>query len=275
MGMPAFTNSQDVIQFMIEFFDDYLKKLKSAGSPQEQIRIFQELDMLQFGAEEQILNGQKIKDNPDYQKAKEIVFDFLDWVHKTRNIDIVDVSHKDKFFNELQGGRTLLIAQLIQNIKEMPIELQEYFLMNIFRTTYELNFKNMELILHEVFIKKEKIKDYYDLSDFKNEFADYLRFNEILDYFKNDIRNPIAHENWFVKNGRLWTKNKAEEKKRDFMEISKEIYTIFFFRVAVVTYLMSHYKDFAKSIKIKPEEIKVKIENLEKKINELKQQYSS
>jgi hypothetical protein len=128
----------------------------------------------------------------------------------------------------------------------------------------------MTLILHEHLKKQnKKTNDFYYIDTFKTEFNDYSKIDDLLNYFKNDIRNPIAHENWFVKDGWVWTKNKGVEKKQDMLEISKQIYNLFYFRVALSTYLLEKYKDFAKNKNITPEEITKLIEGIKKKLKEL------
>ena len=129
----------------------------------------------------------------------------------------------------------------------------------------------MTLILHE-YLKNQnkKTSDFYYIDTFKTEFNDFSRIDELLEYFKNDIRNPVAHENWFVKNGWVWTKNKGVEKKQDMLEISKQIYDLFFFRVAMSTYLLEKYKDFAKNKNITPEEVVKFVEGIKVKMEEIK-----
>jgi hypothetical protein len=129
----------------------------------------------------------------------------------------------------------------------------------------------MALILHESLKKQQKKTfDFYKLEMFKEEFKDYSKIDEIIEYFKNDIRNPIAHEDWFVKNGWVWTKNKGQEQKQDMMNISKQIYELFFFRVALSNYLLEKYRNFAKCIQVTPQKVNEFISNLKIKIKELK-----
>lgn len=269
--MPQFTNPDQAREYLIGVFKKLIEDIEKAKTHEEKVRIMREFDMTEFNAENQLLNNKKVKDYPEYQKAKSLVCDFFIWIENQKGVNVFKASHEDGFFNEMHGSKTLIIAMLIQTLNFLPQELQAYFVLNIFRTTYELNFKNMTLILHE-YLKNQnkKTSDFYYIDTFKTEFNDFSRIDELLEYFKNDIRNPVAHENWFVKNGWVWTKNKGVEKKQDMLEISKQIYDLFFFRVAMSTYLLEKYKDFAKNKNITPEEVVKFVEGIKVKMEEIK-----
>jgi len=143
MTIPNFTSKEDATEWMIKKFEEILQSIENAKTHEEKARLMREFDMTQFNAEEQILGDKQVKDYQEYQKAKSLVYDFFDWIEKTKSINIFKVSHSSPFFNEMQGGKTLVIAMLIQLLQQLPMELQAYFILNTFRTTYELNFKNM------------------------------------------------------------------------------------------------------------------------------------
>jgi hypothetical protein len=268
--MPEFTDPDQAKKYLIGIFKELIRRMEEAKTHDERVKIMKEFDMAQFTAEDQLLNGKKVQDYQEYKDAKSLVYDFFNWIETQKGINVFKASHEDPFFNEMQGNKTLMVAMLIQLLNVLPQELQAYFILNIFRTTYELNFKNMTLILHEHLKKQnKKTNDFYYIDTFKTEFNDYSKIDDLLNYFKNDIRNPIAHENWFVKDGWVWTKNKGVEKKQDMLEISKQIYNLFYFRVALSTYLLEKYKDFAKNKNITPEEITKFIEGIKKKLKEL------
>jgi len=268
--MPQFTDPNQAKDYLIGVFKELIKNIEEAKTHREKVKIMKEFNMIQFSAEDQPLNNKKVKDYPEYQKAKSIVYDFFDWIESQKGINVFKASHDDKFFNEMHGEKTLMIPMLIQMLPSLPIQLQAYFILNIFRTTYELNFKNMALILHKHLEKQnKKTSDFYYLGTFKTEFDDYPKIDELIDYFKNDIRNPIAHENWFVKSGWVWTKNNGIEKRQDMIEISKQIYELFYFRVALTTYLLGKYKDFAKDKDITPEQVTKFIGGIKIKLGEL------
>ena len=269
--MPNFTSPEQANEWLIVKFEDILKKMEGARNHEEKVKFMKEFDMQELKAENQPLGDKQVKDYPEYQKAKSLVYDFFDWVEKQKGINIFKASYENPFFNEMQGNKTLSIAMIIQILPLLPIELQAYFILNIFRTTYELNFKNMALILHESLKKQgEKTFDFYDLDIFKREFQDYPMLNELLEYFKNDLRNPIAHEDWFVKNGWVWTKNKGQEQKQDMNEISRQIHELFYFRVALSTYLIDGYRDFAKNIQVTPQQVNDFVTNIKAKMEEIK-----
>src|SRR3989344_8290041 len=269
--MPQFTDTEQAKTYLVGVFKNLIKKIEEAKNHEEKVKIMKEFDMSEFSAEDQLLNDKQVKDYKEYQEAKSIVNDFLGWVQDNKGVDVFKESHEDKFFNEMHGNKTLMVGMLIQLLNALPQELQAYFILNIFRTTYELNYKNMALILHGHLKKQnKKLSDFYYLDTFKTEFADYPRIDELLLYFRNDIRNPIAHEGWFVKNGWVWTKNKGVEKKQDMLEISKQIFELFYFRVAFSTYLLDKYRDFAKYKEITPEHIKKFVEGIKLKLKELK-----
>lgn len=270
MMIPQFTDPDQAKSYLIEVFKKLIKEIEEARTHKGKVRIMKEFNMAQFNAEDQLLNNKKVRDYPEYQKAKSLVCDFFNWIENQKGIDLFKVSHTDKFFNEMQGNKTLMIAMLIQILNFLPQELQSYFILNIFRTTYELNFKNMTLILHEHLKKQnKKTSDFYYMDTFKTEFNDYPKIDELIGYFKNDIRNPIAHESWFVKNDWVWTKNKGIEKKQDMIEISKQIYELFYFRVALSTYLLEKYKDFVRNKNITPQHISKFINGIKIKLKEL------
>jgi len=275
--MPNFTDPEEASKYLINRFEDIIKSIETAPNHEEKAKIMKEFDMSQFKAEDSLLNGKPVKDYEEYQRAKQLVYDFFNWIEKQKGVNVFKASHNDPFFNEMQGNKTLSVAMLIQTLPILPVELQAYIMLNIFRTTYELNFKNLTLILHESLKKQQKKTfDFYKLKTFKEEFKDYPRIERVMYYFKNDIRNPIAHEDWFVKNGWVLTKNKGQEQKQDMMELSRQIYELFFFRVALSTYLLEKYRDFAKSIQVTPQmvnkfisELKIKIEELKAKENNI------
>lgn len=269
--MPNFTDPEQANEYLIGKFEEIIKSIENARNHEEKVKLMKEFDMTQFKAEEQMLGDKQVKDYPEYQKAKPIVYDFFEWVEKQKGIDVFKVTHESPFFNEMQGSKTMSIAMLIQMLPVLPIELQAYFVLNVFRTTYELNFKNMSLILHASLKKQgKKTLAFYYIDQFKNEFQDYPQIDKLMEYFKNDIRNPIAHEDWFVKNGWLWTRNKGIEKKQDMNEISQQIYELFYFRVALSTYLLEKYKDFAKNIQVTPQQVKDFVKSIKAKIKEIK-----
>ncbi len=269
--MPQFTNTEEAKIYLINVFKKVISDIEQAKTHQEKVKIMKEFDMTEFNAEEQLLNGKKVRDYQEYQKAKSLVDDFFNWIEKQKKISILKASHEDKFFNEMQGNKTFMIALLIQILSQLPNQdLQAYFILNIFRTTYELNFKNMALILNE-YLKKQskKTSNFYKIDTLKDEFSDYSRIDELMNYFRNDMRNPVAHEDWFVKSGWVWTKNKGAEKRQDMMEISKQIYELFYFRVALTTYMLNSYKDFAKSKEATPEQVSNFIKGIKLKITEI------
>jgi len=162
---------------LIEKFEKIIQNIKKAKSLEEKKRLMAEGIKLQFNIEEQILNTKKIKDYPEYQKCKELIYDFFNWVENRIRINIFEATYEDKFFNEVHIERTLTIASLLQILNFLPIELQAYFVLNIFRTTYELNFKNMTLILHKCRKRGSNSgKRFYSLDDFKSEFKDYPKY---------------------------------------------------------------------------------------------------
>lgn len=268
--MPQFKNPDQARDYLIMAFKEIITKMENAKTPEDKIKIMKEFDMTQFTAEDQLLNGKKVVEYQEYQNAKSLVYDFFNWIETQKGINIFKASHEEPFFNEMHGNKTLMVAMLIQVLNVLPQELQAYFILNIFRTTYELNFKNITLILN-AHLKKQnkKTNDFYYIDTIKTEFGDYPKIDELIKYFKNDIRNPVAHENWFVKDGWVWTKNKGQEEKQDMLEISKEIYNLFYFRVALSTYLLEKYKDFAKNKDITSEQVSKFIESIKNKLNEL------
>jgi len=268
--MPQFTDPNEAKKYLIGVFKNLIKKIEETKTHDEKVKIIKEFDMAQFTAEDQLLNGKKVKDHQEYQNAKAIVYDFFNWIETQKGIDILKASFGDKFFNEMSGDKTLMVGTLISTLNSLTSDLQAYFILNIFRTTYELNFKNMTLILHEHLKKQnKKTNDFYYLDTFKTEFNDYPKIDDLLNYFKNDIRNPVAHENWFVKGGWVWTKNKGVEKKQDMLEISKQIYELFYFRVALFTYFSDRCNGFVKDKNITPEKISDLIEGIKRKLKEL------
>jgi len=268
--MPQFTDPNQAKSYLVGVFKKLIKDIEETKTHQEKVKIMEEFNMTQFTAEDQPLGDKTVKDYPEYQKAKNLVYDFFKWIEENKKIDLLKAMHEDPFFNESQGVKTMLIAMTLQILQAVSTEMQVYLVLNIFRTTYELNFKNMTLILNEVFKKEGKqTKPFYYIDTFENEFVDYPRLDEVKNYFKNDIRNPIAHEDWFVKNGWLWTRHKGLEKKQDMMEISKQIYELFYFRVALSTYLLGKYKDFAKDKDITPQHVSKFIEGIKTKLKEL------
>jgi len=269
--IPQFTNPDQAKNYLAEVFKKLIEDIEKAKTHEEKVKIMKEFDMAQFNAESQPLGNKIVSDYPEYQKAKNLVYDFFKWIEENKKIDILKATHEDPFFNESQGEKTILIAMTLQILQGAPIEMQVYLILNIFRTTYELNFKSMILILNEVLKKEGKqTKQFYYIDNFENEFVNYPKLYEIREYFKNDIRNAVAHEDWFVKNGWLWTRYKGEEKKRDMMEISKQIYELFYFRVALSTYLLEKYRSFAKDKNITPQHISKFIEGIKIKLKELK-----
>lgn len=270
MKMPDFTNENDAKMFLINFFEDFLKRLEEAKNFEEKVKIFRDFNMSDFDAEGRILNGKPVKDYQEYQNAKSLILDFFNWLEKNKNFNVFSVSTSDNFYNNMHGDKTLMVAKLIQLLPSLPIDLQTYFILNIYRTTYELNFKNMSLLINELRRKQNKnTVDYYNLENLKNEFQDYPQINSLLNYFKNDLRNPIAHEGWFIKNGWVWTNNKGVEKKQDLLEISKQVYDLFYFRVALTTYLMNQFPNIIKNKDITPEQITRFIEGIKNKLKEL------
>jgi hypothetical protein len=268
--MPQFNDPDQARKYLIGVFKKLVENMSKAKSHEEKVKIMKDFDMIQFSAEDQLLNNKKVKDYKEYQDAKTLIWDFFNWVETDKGIDLFKASHEDPFFNEMHGNKTLMVAMLIQTLNFLPEELQAYFILNIFRTTYELNFRNMTLILHSHLQKQnKKTNDFYYIDTFKTEFSDYPRLSDLLNYFRNDIRNPVAHENWFIKNGWVWTKNKGIEKKQDMVEISKQIYELFYFRVALSTYLLEKYKDFAEKKGVTPEQVSKFIEGIKLKIKEL------
>ena len=268
--IPQFTDPNQAKSYLAEIFKKLIEDIEKARTHKEKVKIMKEFDMAQFNAEDPLLNNKKVRDYPEYQKAKSLVYDFFNWVENQKGVDVFKASNDDKFFNEMQGDKTLMIAMLIQTLNFLPQELQAYFILNIFRTAYELNFKNMTLILHEHLKKQnKKTSDFYYMDKFKTEFSNYSKIDELMEYFKNDMRNPIAHEDWFVKNCWVLTRNKGQEQKQDMIEISKQIYELFYFRVALTTYLLEQYKNFAKDKNITPEHISKFIDGIKIKLKEL------
>jgi hypothetical protein len=268
--IPSFTSAEQAKEYLIKSFREVINKIEGAKTHGEKVKVIKEWDMTQYSAEDQPLENKPVKDYPEYQKAKTLVYDFFNWVESQKGVNIIKATHEDPFFNEMSGNKTLMIAELIQMLPYLPVELQAYFVLNIFRTTYELNFKNLTLILNE-YLKRQnkKTSDFYYMDDFKTEFADYTKMNDLLEYFKNDIRNPVAHENWFIKNEWVWTKNKRIEKKEDMLEISKQIYELFYFRVALSTFMLEGYRKHTKDKSMSTEQVSKFVEGIKQKIQEI------
>ena len=268
--MPSFTNENDAREFLINFFEDFLKKIEEEKCFEKKVEIFREFNMSDFNAEGQLLNGKPIRDCQDYQITKSLIINFFNWLEQNKNINVFNASNADNFYNQMYGEKTLMVAKLIQLISSLPQDLQIYFILNIYRTTYELNFKNMCLLIDQSRTNRGVNVSEYSIQNLEDEFRDYPKIEEIMKYFKNDLRNPIAHEDWFIKNNWVLTRNKKDENKKDLQEISMQIYDLFYFRVALTTYLLEQFPNFMKNIKITNEQISKFVENIKLKLNELK-----
>ena len=60
---------------------------------------------------------------------------------------------------------------------------------------------------------------------------------EIKKYFSNDIRNPIAHDNWYSKGEIIYIKIDGKVEIKPVTEIITEIFNLFFFLTALRTNL--------------------------------------
>lgn len=74
-----------------------------------------------------------------------------------------------------------------------------------------------------------------------------------------------------MKNGWVWTKNKGQEQRQDMVEVSKQIYELFYFRVALSTYLLEGYRNYAKEIQVTPKQVDDFIKGIRVKIKEIKE----
>lgn len=271
MDIPNFSSEREARDFLINFFEEFLDRIEKAPTIEEKIKLFKELNLSSLGLEEQILNGKPIKDNPDYQLTKSLLLDFLNWLENEKKINIFEASNQDVFYNNMYGERTLLIAKIIQLLHSFEGDLKIYLILNIYRTTYELNFKNMCFFISSSREKRQVNKsDFYSFENFKNEFEGYPKIHDLLTYFKNDIRNSISHEDWFFKNGGLHLKNNNVEIERNLEDVTNQIYNLFYFRVALTNYLLDKFNNFMKSKELNEEIINKTLQGIKLKIYELK-----
>jgi ribosomal protein S8 len=277
MDTPSFKDYEEADEFMYKRFRDALNRLKNANTHEERISALKSSNLIEgINFEEILVGDRKIKDYEEYQRVKKLVFNFFNFITEERKINLIQAFYKDNFHSSVENFTMILIGDLFKTLQTINNEkVQSYLILNIFRTIYELNLKDTFFIYKEILEKKnkeaKKASD-YSFRDLEIEFMDYPEIEKIAEYFRNDLRNPIAHEEWFLNEKIVYMRNKEEIKKYDLDIIASEIHELLFFRVAVLSCLMKNYDKIVEKINT-PEQIKALIKNLEDYIGVIKNKY--
>jgi hypothetical protein len=267
MVMPQFKSLDEAKDYFSEKISEVLRKIEGAKTPEEKLEYYLEFISKEFELEVQVLGNVQIKDIKEYQDIKKVVFDFLTKIEQNFKVNFFIELNKDQFETDNINYKLPLMVPLINLTQTLPLESKDYILLNLFRTTYELNLKPLKTILKSVLIKEGKKLfngiNFWQI--FMKEF-NYPEAQGIRDFFINDIRNPIAHEDWFLdKGGNIKLRdNQGQIVSYNDNQISLEIHKLFFLRVAITSYLMKSSMEFTKSKITTKEEIDNLIEGFKK-----------
>lgn len=269
MEIPNFKTQEEADTFLIKTFEEIIENVEQAQSHKEKEKILKEFDMTRLNPEEQSMGVKKIKDDKNYQKIKKDLYELFEWIEKERKVNVFNLVYKNKFLIKNQNFKFPLILNLINNfLQTTKLDVKIFLLLNIFRMVYELNLKNLIVILDNILKdSKRPIKKFYDFEDIYNEFRAYPHINIIKSYFANDIRNPIAHEDWLLENNQIVIKDKVE-RIFSMEELSLQIYELFFFRVALQSYIIEKFDKWEKPFT--PQQINSLLDGFKKKIEEIK-----
>ena len=271
MEISNFKTEEEADTFLIKIYEEIIEKIEQTSSYTEKEKILKEFDILKLNSENALFGAEKIKDNEDYKKTKKIIYKFLEWIEKERKVDVFKIIYKDSFYIKNQNFKFPLIANLLKLIPQSKLEVKVYLILNTFRTTYELNLRNLIVILDNLLRNSGRpTKKFYEFKDFYEEFSDYLNIQDIKKYFANDIRNPIAHEDWILENNLIKMKDKGIEKSFSIRELSSQIYELFFFRVAIQSYVMEGCKRLIETKNLTPQQIDSMIDIFKEKIEDIK-----
>lgn len=271
MGIPNFQTKEESDTFLVKTYEEIIKKVEQASSYQEKEKILKEFEISKLNAENTLFKNEKIKDNENYKKIKKTIYEFLEWIEKERKVNVFNIIYKDNFYIKNEGFKFPVIANLLSLIPQAELGVKIYLILNTFRTVYELNLKNLVIILDNLLKESGRpTKKFYDFRDIDKEFSDYPNIQEIKKYFANDIRNPIAHEDWFLENNLIKMKDKGIEKNFSVEEIFLQIHDLFFFKVAIKSYVLEGCEKIIKEKDLIPHQINSLIDIFKKKMKEIK-----
>ena len=255
----------------IRKLDDIIETIEKAPTHEEKVKAIKNFPSLPgMEIDKLVVNGKQLEEYDDYQKAKKIVFGFLGWLEK-EGVNVFDaLQQRDDFFVKVRSTKLFEIAVLIGSLNQVDFAIQPYLLLNTYRTIYEVNHKILTLLVEEYDKKKgtPPLKEYF-WSHIKQRFCSGDFFDELSEYFDNDLRNPIAHEEWLVKDDKIFLRWKGDIKEVEFKEIAQKVYQLFFLIAVLQLYLYKGYEIFASNKQVTPQVISIILSGLKKQRAEL------
>lgn len=255
------------LKIALSHFDNLINAMEKAPTHKERVDMikgFPSFPGMQI--EEMTVNGVKLKDSEDYKKALDITNNFFGWLEK-EGVNVFDaLQQRDQFFTKIRSNKLFEIAILLGSLTEVNVRIQPYFLLNTYRTIYELNQKHLCLLAKEwdVVKKNNNSPKEYQRKHIISRFSPGDSFDDLLAYFPNDLRNPIANEDWLVNGDKFVLREDGQIKEVSFMEISKQAFQLFYLISTFQVYLYKGYESFAKNKNVTPEILKNILEGLKR-----------
>lgn len=253
-------------------FHELVSELDNSKSLDEKKKILQDFDFREIDAEEQSspFGFGKIMDLEKYKKVRKLLKDFFEWIEINQKINASLEVYLNTFFTENQSSKLLLLANKIKKmLNQTPLE-QIDMMLNSYKSVYELNLRMLIIILEESLKKNNmKITDNLGLKEFKSTFKEYPKINKLRGFFKEYLRDPIAHENWLYEKDEIIFLYKDKKIRKNPVEMVQEFGDLMFFKIAFQSCAIEQYKQLLHSPCITEAQINKLHENFRLTLNRL------
>ena len=215
--------------------------LPSVNTPEKMVELLNQFTSGEGlpNVEEYEFNGETLKNIQEYKEIRKELFDFFEWITQQKGVNVTVELNKevsDVLRTTEKQSRT---AEVIKCAQSSSGTLKKYLTLNSYRTAYEVTWQYFSKIISAYMTTQGKVvPPHIELKNLE-EFKDYQNIDKIRRLFPNDLRNPIAHEDWVIENeNSVRLRNKGVDDVKTLLDIERETVLLFFCQSAIIYYAL-------------------------------------